>query len=409
LLVLSASLSAAKPERKPYQIADSGLEFRLEGSNVRRAVAAAVGGVCLISVLALAVALHESATIVLGIPAQRVQAHVTMTGGQAEGDLRTRMLSVKVTDTAAGTATPATVGDTFATGDVVFTYFSACTRECGGIAIRVPPGSDLATAAGIHYVTLDDEWLPRTASVPLPVATSKPVPVRAVLPGKSGNTGAGTILKFGYNQAPGLVVTNPKPINGGSDRATHIVSQSDHDTVERAAASEAIADVNRAMRTKAIGLGYALVGPPTLEEVTSDPVGAETQSFTVSVTATLQAVAFFDSAFRSLLTYDVLARVGAGQELTGDSIETDYGLETTGSDGEVRVVGTATAFVVPKLATQELQWRLAGLDVGRARDLLGQTVPDAKVSIQTWPSGAGWLPSVPDDILIQVQALPAPA
>jgi hypothetical protein len=112
----------------------------------------------------------------------------------------------------------------------------------------------------------------------------------------------------------------------------------------------------------------------------------------------------------SLLTYDVLARVGAGQQLTGDSIETDYRLEPTGSDGEVRVTGTATAFVVPKLATRELQWRLAGLDVGRARDVIARAVPDAKVlSIETWPLGIGWLPSVPDDIVIRLQALPAPA
>lgn len=372
-----------------------------------RPVGAAVGGVLLLGLLALTTALHESATIVLGIPAQRVQAQVSTTGGQADGDLRTQLLSVKVTDTMVGAASPALVGDAFATGDVVFTYYSACTRECAGIAIRIPPGSDLYTAAGIHYVTLVDEWLPRTAAVPLPVATSKPVPVRAVVPGQAGNTGAGTIVNFGYNQAPGLVVTNPKPISGGSDRVTHIVSQSDYETVERAAANEAIKDANGAMRTRAAGMGYALVGAPNLKEFSSDAIGAEADSFTVSVTATLQAVAFPDRAFRSLLTYDVLARVGADRQLTADSIETDYQIASASPDGDVQVIGTATAFVVPKVATQDLQWSVAGLDLGHARDLLARAVPGAKVSIQTWPSGVGWLPFVPGDIAIKVEALPA--
>src|SRR5437016_2909241 len=105
---------------------------------------AAVAGVALFS---------ESATVVLSVPSQLVEANATLTGGRGSGDLPTRKLSVQVTDILAGQASPATVS-TPATGEVVFTWYSQCTRNCSGISVRVPAGADVSTDQGIHYVTL---------------------------------------------------------------------------------------------------------------------------------------------------------------------------------------------------------------------------------------------------------------
>lgn len=365
-----------------------------------RAASIAVGAVFLLGVLAATQFVRETATVILGIPAQRVQADLTLTGGPAEGVLPTQTLTVTVTDTLAGAASPATVGSTFATGEVVFTFHSSCTRECGTIRMRVPPGSDLFTDAGVHYVTLADEWFGTTSS---------PVPVRAVLPGTSGNTGAGTIVNFGYNEAPGLAVTNPHAIIGGTDRQTHVVSESDLDNLAHAVTAEAITDAKSAMRIKAGGLGYALAGTPSLTTTSSDAVGTETQTFTVTTTATLKAVAFYDSATRGQLKYAVLEKVQPDHVLTKDSVETEYSVDSVTADGEVLIRGTATAFVIPRISIDRLQSRLAGLDVAQARKVIAEAVPSSTVRIQVWPAWVSRLPSLPDNIAIEVESLPAAA
>jgi Baseplate J-like protein len=366
---------------------------------VRRVLATLAAGCFVIGVVATAALWMEVADVVLSVQAQRVSASLDLTGGPAEGPLPTQELTVKVTATLDGTASPATVGATYATGAVVFTYYSSCTSECY-VMIRVPPGSELSTDSGLRYVTLADEWF-RT--------TSRPVPVRAVQPGTSGNTGAHTIVNFGYNEAPGLVVTNPGPISGGTDRQTHVITPADYRAVETAVMAEAIHDANRAMRVKAGGLGYGVVGPPILSEKSSDAVGAETQVFTITVTATLEAYAFFDSAIRGQVQSAVKSRVRPDQELTADSIEVDYRIASLQPDGEITIHADGTGFVVPRIHTQALQSRIAGLDLTDARAELRSAVRGATVSVRMWPVGLPRLPQEARNIRIRLEVRPAPA
>jgi hypothetical protein len=367
---------------------------------MRRAAVIIVGAAVVVAGGAGTVLASERATVTLLVPAQKVEAKVTLTGSPGSGDLPTQKLSVKVTDTLAGSSSPATISN-YAIGLVVFTFHSPCRQQCGGgPLVRVAAIADVSTAAGVHYTTLADTGVFST--------TSPPIPVVATVAGPAGNTGAGTIVRFG-SVPTDMTVTNPWATIGGSSRDSHVITESDFEAVERAVITKAFNDANKAMRAKAKGLGYALVGQPTSTEESSDTVGDETETFTITVTAYMDAVGFSDSTARSRIRSAVLAQVPSDQQRTRDSIETDYKIDRLTAGGDVTVTGTGVAFVIPKISTQSLQWRIASMDVGRASVELRQDVPGAAVRIQVWPAGMSRLPVLPGNITFKIEVLPAPA
>src|SRR5437868_9133654 len=234
---------------------------------MRRTAGLAVGAVILLAAAAGTGLASHRAFVKLSVPAQKVEVGLTLTGSHGSGDLPTQNLTVKVADTLAGSASMATI-NTYASGDVVFAW--PCSPGSCPWAIRVYAGSDLWTRGGIHYQTLADVlWVPP--------AQSQPTPIRAVMPGPSGNTGPGTVVGLGSVWG-NIGVTNPKAITGGSSREAHIISESDFSAVERAVLTEAINDANQAMRVKSAGMGYALIGGPSIIETSSDAVGDESQT-----------------------------------------------------------------------------------------------------------------------------------
>lgn len=366
---------------------------------MRRAAGITLGAVVVLAAAAGTVLLSERAIVTLSIPAQRVEANLTLTGAPGTGDIPTQKFGVNVTDTLVGSASPATIS-TYATGGVVFTYYSQCRQQCAtGPYVRVMAGADVSTAAGVHYTTLADTGVFMTSS--------RAIPIRAVVTGAAGNTGPGTIVRLG-SVPTDMTVTNPMAITGGSSRDTNIITEPDFEAVERAVVTEAIQDANKAIRAKAAGMGYTLTGL-TLTEESSDSVGDETQTFTITITVSMDAVGFSDSAVRSRLRSAVLAEVRGDQQITRDSIETDYRIVKHTPDGDVTVTATGVGFVIPKIPTQSLARRIAGASVDQASAELKRTVPEATVGIRVWPEGISYLPVVPDHITFHVQVLPVPA
>jgi hypothetical protein len=365
---------------------------------MRRAVGISVSAaVCLVAV-AGTVLVSETATIVLSLPAHLVQAKVTLTGGRDSGDLPTRKLTVRVTDSLEGRASRTTVS-TFASGEVVFTWYSQCTSQCSGLSLRVVAGADVSTAGGIHYVTLADAWFTKT---------SQPVPVRAVVPGPSGNAGPGTIVKFG--SAPtDMGVINPKAISGGASRETQIITESDYDAVLRALVKNVIDHANNAMREKALGWRYAIVGPPDVQVVDDHYVGDEAPSFTITATASLDVNAFSEIRVRSLLVHALSAKVRSDEQMTDDAIRTNYAIDWLKPNGDLLVTGTAVGSAIPRISTGPLKTRIAFMNIRQADSELMRTIPGARVEIHVAPDGVPWLPLIPGRILFKVAAQPGAA
>lgn len=117
----------------------------------------------------------------------------------------------------------ASVGNTYATGSVIFTNKSSQQVE-------IPTGMQLSTSSGVTFITTLDVKLPSANSGS---SYTPPVTIRAQKPGIIGNVPANTIvnitaageqLLMQFNQGLTspiiLTVTNPQPIIGGIGNAT---------------------------------------------------------------------------------------------------------------------------------------------------------------------------------------------
>ena len=353
---------------------------------------AAVLGVVLLACGGLAA---ESATVVIGIPSQRFETSLTLTGSRGAGQLPTKLLSVHVSEEDA-VPVPAEAIITNATGYVVFTYHQPTLRSLN--YVRVPSGADVSTVAGVHYTTLADSGIFTW--------TSPSIPIRAVVGGPGGNTGAGTVVRLGSVPSD-MSVSNPNAITGGVNREAHIVTETLFQSAERAVLTAGINDAEAALQQEASGMGYALAGDPVFSEASDHNVGDEAPILTIILTTTLQANAFSESAARALIGKAVKDRLPASRELAALPVESNFKIASLSPAGELVLSATGAGFTIPHISTQELRSHIASMRVTRAVDELKLTVPGATIQIREWPAGTPWLPILPARIEMKINALPA--
>jgi len=360
---------------------------------MRRLAGVVAGAAAFLAAVGFAVVQSETATVTLYVPAHRAAAYATLTGSRGGGDLPTRPITAQVTDTLTGNSSPVTLS-TFASGDVVFTFYSGCTVPCAG-TIRVPVGLDVATAAGVHYTTQAEALFGF-------YSTSGPIPIKAVTAGPAGNAAAGTVTVIGY--ATNLSVTNAKPITGGTTRNTHVVLQKDYDAVRAQLTATATAEAQTSMLGRTAGLRYVAGGNPTVTVTSDHAVGVESTTFTLTATLTLSANGFSDARARQLLRSALSAQFLAGEAVAPNSVSTDYSVLQMTPDGHVVVIGTATGSATRAVATEPLRVLIASSSLDQARMTLQSAVPGARVDIHIGPFGLGRLPANPNRITVVVAA-----
>ncbi|HKW60222.1 MAG TPA: baseplate J/gp47 family protein [Candidatus Dormibacteraeota bacterium] len=340
----------------------------------------------LVGVVAGAVVYAGKATVTVRLPVRPVSVETTVDGSRDSGYFPTRPVTVMVSDTMRSTASSATVG-TYATGEVVFLWLSRCGGSCP--TLRVPSGFQVQTDSGIVYRTLREVLFNGSSASP-------PVRVRAEVAGPSGNVPAHAITRT--RVAPGyMAVDNGKPISGGTSRQTHVVLQSDFDSVLTALVGRLQSEVQSAMVLNAGDLVFEEDTSPRYTYTSDHAVGDETPLFTVTMTATLNANGFSDRQARALIAGALRSHVGP--------VQVSYTIERLSDDGDVRLHGTATGFTVPTPDPQPWQRRLASLRVDQARAELLRAFPGAQVDIRTW--GAPWLPAAPTRIAVVFEPLPS--
>jgi hypothetical protein len=347
-----------------------------------------VGGIAFQAASVGSVLYTQRATVTVSVPATRLEARTTLSGGPQGGDVQTIQVEAHVTETRQGTASPVTFPATYATGQVVFTWPDACGPPCY-VRLRVPPGSTLSTAGGLHYTTQADVWW----SPP----TSSPVTVKAIAPGPTWNTGPGTITEFVGNFGD-MTVTNPNAVSGGTNRTTQIVQQSDYDAVRSALEGSVAFKLRGAMLGKARGMNIAIGTPPSWKLKSDHAVGDEAPTFTMTLNASASAAAFSDNSVRVRLADALTVIIPPNEELTADPVHTDYQVQDVSPDGHMTVTGSATGYVIPRLAEQSLRNQIASLSPRLARERVLRAVPGGTVDIRTWPIDMPWLPYIADHI-----------
>lgn len=350
------------------------------------------GAVAFFAAAAFAALESETATVTIHVPVHQAAAYATLTGSRGGGDLPTRSITAKGTETLTGNASPVTLS-TYATGLVIFSFYNGCTYDCRG-EIQIPTGFDVATATGIHYKTQAEAWFPIMSS-------SRPTPIIAVNAGPSGNAAAGMATMI--NNPGDLTVTNPQPISGGTSRNTHVVLQKDYDAVRAQLTATASADVEASIVSRAAGFRYFANGKPTVTVTSDHAVGDETPTFTLTATVSMSANGFSDARARQLLRTVLSTQLLAGEALS-PAVQTDYTVLHMTPDGNVVVIGTASGSAMPAVATQPLRLLIASSSPDDARKTLLAAVPGARVDIRMGPFGMARLPADPSRIRIVVAA-----
>jgi len=335
----------------------------------------------------------ETATVKVSVPTSKITANRTITGGPSGRDLSTTRIQADVTDSQQGNASTVGTQATFAAGTVVF----MCTSPCQG-TVQLPADTIVSTTKGVHYQTQASQT----------IGSSTPVPVRAVMPGATGNTDSNTVTVIDVNPH-NLRVTNPQPITGGVNATTtQVIKQSDIDLVRTVLSAKVAQDLDAVMKAQAGGLSYVAEAQPTLKVTTDHNVGDQAPTFTMTITGSLGAIAFSQSQADALLRASLNQKVPKGYQLTADPIQTTYQLQKSGTNGDVTLKGFATGVALPNVTADELKSRIKGMRVDAARQQLRLLAHGTTVDIIVKPA-IPWLPIIQDHIALTIVLEPTPA
>src|SRR5438477_3332878 len=339
----------------------------------------------------------ETATIKLTVPASKITATRTITGGQSGRDLTTARIEASVTDTQLGVASADVVPPAYAGGSVSFTC-----NPCPSSPVVIAQGTVVSTAGKVHYATVTRVQVSSASASTKSVA----VDIRALVPGIGGNVALNTVTVID-TPISGVTVNNPKPITGGVDATTvQVIHQSDIDLARFALTTKITQDLNAALGAQAGGLSFAADGQPALVVAADHQIGDKVPTFTMTMTATVGAVAFSESQADALMRTSLNQKIPKGFQLTTNPVQTNYVVQHSGANGDVTLKGSATAAIVPNVSEAELKARIKGMRVDAARKQLEQSAPGATIDINVKPS-VPWLPLVPDHISLTIVIQPS--
>jgi hypothetical protein len=326
----------------------------------------------------------ESASVKLSVPPQPVGAFATLS------NLPTQRIAADITESQQGTASTVQIGPTDATGLVVF----SCSPGCQKAPITIAQGTIVTTAKSLGYTT----QAPATISTTTGSAT---VGVRATSPGAAWNADANTLTIIPNYTDPGLKVTNPAAIAGGTNaRSAQVIQQSDYDAVRDALNVKVTNELGAALHINAHGMLYVGDPQPVILVTSDHSVGEEVPSFTITVSGKIGATAFDGSQAKAMMLAALQAKIPAGQELTNDPVQIIYQAQQVGPD--VFVSAKADGLVIPKLSPESVRTQIRGLSPAEAARSLQRLAPGSLVEIRIAPAAAPFLPIIADHISVTV-------
>jgi hypothetical protein len=284
------------------------------------------------------------------------------------------------------------VDETSATGQVTFTNNDTSASR------SIAAGSIVKTASGIEFRTVKAVVVPR-AAVPPPsfVPGKASVGVQAVVAGLSGNVAANTITKVpsGSNPLGLLRVTNTAATSGGTHAETKQVTQADVDAAVTALTATVQSQLETAVAAPATAPAgatliaeTATVGETHAEPATASLVGAEVETFVLSLTATGTILAVESAPLEAIADSMLQAAVPNGSQLQVDSVARVIGKPLVQA-GTVTFVVHVSGQSWRALDPPTLLASVVGRSVAAARTTLEAF---GTVTIETWP---GYVDSIP--------------
>lgn len=253
--------------------------------------------------------------------------------------------------------------------------------------LQIAQGTVLTSQSGVQFIQQN--------TVQISSGQTSTANVSAAQPGANGNVPPGQITGL-TNAGPFagcLHVTNSSPLAGGKDGAQQqVVSQADIDKARTQLEQQARQAIGPDLQAKAQP-GEKLSDQVVYQAPSFQPdhkVNDATKSFNATVTLRGDAALYRPSDVNRAMAAELAKRVPAGQQLTSDSVQTQYQV-TTGADGHLMITGRAAAYIAPKLDLHSIKDQLPGKSAGQAQADLSK-LPVKHAEIQQSPVPLPLLP-----------------
>jgi hypothetical protein len=306
------------------------------------------------------------------------------------GKIPAEHVGIPLAETATFDATGHDVVQTKAQGTVTFTSTDTL------FDVPVPDGTQLATSAGVQFVTTDPVVLPKAA---INKPSTVDAGIRAVTAGSSGNVGADAITVVPKSIADLLVtVTNPQPTTGG--RKTQIVSvtKADYDGAIAALTQKLNDDLQVALGDPAntpAGLTIypetAALGRVTASAAAGDLVGSKVDTFELSVDTQASLLAVDEALVATVAGKQLVAAAPTGVRVFAETVTTQVSPGTVSGD-TIGYVVSAQARQYTPVDPAKLQAQVIGKTLSEARSILAAY---GQVDVSVWPD---FIPTIPNDI-----------
>ncbi len=382
---------------------------------MRRILVVAVLLLTFAGLLAAAYVFLPAATVTLTPASEQIEVALSITADPAITaiDLENRVipatpLRVEIDESASVDTTGNQEDDPIpARGVVVFTNRSTQPAT-------IPAGTTVNTSAGVlaRFRTLE------AVNIPGQVDAIAIVAVEALpdYSGPAGNVPADTVNFIDGPLNEILTVQNPEPIEGGAFQINRIVAQEDHDRL-LAMARQAIQQRAFSELSPLLGQGQSLVleSIHIAEErpewtVFSAPVGAQSDTVSLTMHAAVQAVVIDDRLANQAAFAGLTEQIPSGQFIVPESARfTRQSITPPDAAGRVALQIVAQGNVTSGVDVPALRQALTGRSPVEAVDYLLSTVslqPGTQPQISLWPDQIDRLPLVADRITIVLRDTP---
>jgi hypothetical protein len=268
-----------------------------------------------------------------------------------------------------------------ATGQVTYTNNCPATGHSvpGIVVLR---GQRMQNTNGIAFAqTSGDTMIPWGKSV-------SGINIQAVQPGSAGNVGGSTITKLDPNPYDCLLVNNPLATGNGSDPSTTPqMTEADFDS----ARAQLEQSLHQEIAQTLAGAGQPgeklsetiIFGAPQF--TTDHQPNEKVPTFSGTMTVTGEGDFYSDSDVQKAFQTYLTQRVPNDQQLLTESpIQVSYRILSDSQGGNITFVGTAGAYVAPRLDEAKIRAQIVGRPLAQARFYL-ERLPIRSVAIKEQP------------------------
>lgn len=260
--------------------------------------------------------------------------------------------------------------------------------SCGSAGIIVPYGQRLMNTNQLEFAQTSKNTV-------VPWKGTAQASVIAVMAGSAGNVGSNTITTIEGNLYDQLSVTNPQATGGGTDpSSTPQMTEADFD----AGRAQLEQELRQSIAQSLVGSGLA--GEKLSETINYSPPQYTTDhqpndkvpTFSGTMTISGEGDFYSDSDVQKAYQAYLAQRVPNDQQLLTESpIQVTYRVLSTTQGGNMTFVGSASAYVAPKLDEAKIRAQIVGRPLAQARFYL-ERLPIRSVAIKEQPLALPLMP-----------------